>query len=527
MFFNLSFFAVVLPLSVLAYAAAPRRFRWAVLLVISYLCLWHSGKRLVSFLVVTTLSVYLCGLRIASLNEQRALALAEPGAKRKVVREAFAKRSRRVVAVGVVLNLGMLFVCKYLGFAMDVVRPLFDMVGVDLPAKAPRIGMPPGISFYTFIAISYLVDVHRGSVKPDKDLGRVALFLSFFPQMLEGPMNRYGQTAEDLKQGHDITAENLYLGVLRLLYGVMKKIVVADRLNAFVETVFDGYAQYDGGIIALAAVVYTLQLYCDFSGTIDVAIGIARIFGVRMAENFRQPFFSKTASEFWQRWHITLGAWFKDYVYYPVSLSAPCKRLTTTARKKLGLRYGPLLAGSVALFCVWFCNGLWHGSGSQYLFFGMYYFVIIMAGGLVEPVMQDLSARYGLDRSGAPYRLFQSVRTLVIVFAGELIFRANGLRAGLEMLGAIATRFSLGAFANGEVFALGIDAHDFAIAAIVLVAVFVIDLLKERGGDPGARIAEQGLPVHWAVLCILLLIIIVFGAYGVEYTPVDPMYAQF
>ena len=527
MFFNLSFFVVVLPVAILAYAVAPRRYRWAVLLAVSYLCLWHSGKRLVAFLVVTTLSSYLCGLRIAALNEQRKAALAETGVSRRAVKEAFAKRSRRVVAVGVILNLGMLFVCKYLGFMMEVVRPLFDLVGVALPAEAPRIGMPPGISFYTFIAISYIVDVHRGSVKPDRDLGSVALFLSFFPQMLEGPMNRYGQTAEDLKQGNDVTAENLYLGLLRMLYGIMKKVVVADRLNAFVETVFDGYAQYDGGIIALAAVVYTLQLYCDFSGTIDVALGIARIFGVRMAENFRQPFFSKTASEFWQRWHITLGAWFKDYVYYPVSLSAPCKRLTTAARKKLGLRYGPLLAGSVALFCVWFCNGLWHGSGSQYLFFGMYYFVIITAGGLVEPVMQDLSSRFGFDRNGLPYRLFQGVRTLVIVFAGELIFRANGLRAGLEMLCAIVTRFSLEAFANGGVFALGIDAHDFAISAIILGVVFVVDLLKERGHDVSANVAERSRAVRWAILGALLLIIIVFGAYGVEYTPVDPMYAQF
>lgn len=527
MFFNLAFFVIVLPFSVLAYALAPRKARWVVLLAISYYCFWHSSRTLIAFLVASTLCVYLCGLRIASLNEQKAAALAVPGVRKKDVREAFGKRSRRVVAVGVVFNLALLFACKYLGFMMDVVRPLFGMAGVVLPAEAPRIGMPLGISFYTFMAISYLVDVHRGSVKPDRNLGRLALFLSFFPQMLEGPIGRYSQTAEDLTKGDDVTASNLYQGVLRLLFGVAKKLIVADRLNAFVGTVFDSYELYDGGIIALAAVLYTVQLYCDFSGTIDVAIGIGKIFGVKLAENFRQPFFSRTASEFWQRWHITLGAWFKDYVYYPVSLSAPCKQLTKVARKRLGLRYGPLLAGSVALFCVWFCNGLWHGSGSQYLFFGMYYFVIIMAGGLVEPMMQDLCARYGIDRDALPYRLFQTVRTVLIVFVGELIFRANGLRAGLTMLSTIATRFSLDALARGDIFSMGIDSHDCVIVIVMLVVVFAVDYLKEGGSDVCAYFAGRGIPIRWAVLCVLLLSIIVFGAYGVNYTPVDPMYAQF
>ena len=527
MFFNLAFFAIVLPLAVLAYAVAPRRARWVVLLAVSYYCFYHQSKKLLVFLFATTLSVYLCGLWISSLMQKRDVALKEKGVKKRVVREEYKKRMRKVVAVAVVFNLALLVACKYLGFLLEIVQPLLAAIGMKTPIEAPRIGMPTGISFYTFMALSYVIDVYRGSVKPDRDLGRVALFLSFFPQMLEGPIGRYSHSAEDLREGKDITRDNLYQGTLRILYGVAKKLIVADRLNVFVETAFDGYAAYDGGILALAAVLYTIQLYCDFSGTIDVAIGIGRIFGVTLPENFRQPFFSRTASEFWQRWHITLGAWFKDYVYYPVSLSAPCKKLTSAARKRFGVRYGPLLASSVALLCVWVGNGLWHGSGSQYLFFGLYYFVLIMLGGLVEPLAQSLAERIGFDRDCLPYRLFQSVRTLTIVFIGELIFRANGLAAGLQMLSTIGHNFTFDAIAQGQVYEMGVDVHDFRIIALMLLVVFVIGYLKEHGHDVSAKIASNGTLVRWVVLAVLVLAVVVFGAYGPDYTPVDPMYAQF
>ena len=527
MFFNLAFFALVLPFSVLAYAVAPRRLRWVVLLGISYYCFYHTSKKLIVFLVATTLSCYLCGLWLASIMDRRDAALAVKGAKRRIVREEYRRRMRRVVALAVIFNLGLLVTCKYLGFLLSVAQPLLSLAGIGAPVEAPRIGMPLGISFYTFIALSYVIDVYRGTVKPDRNLGRLALFLSFFPQMLEGPIGRYSHTAESLTEGRDITRSNLYQGTLRIFWGIAKKLIVADRLNAFVEMVFDGYASYDGGIIALAAVLYTIQLYCDFSGTIDVAIGIGRIFDVHLPENFSQPFFSRTASEFWQRWHITLGAWFKDYVYYPVSLSAPCKQLTSAARKRFGIHYGPLLASSVALFCVWFGNGLWHGSGSQYIFFGMYYFVLIMLGGLIEPVAVGAAERFGIDRNSLPYRLFQTARTLAIVFVGELIFRANGLGAGLEMLSAIAHDFTLGAFSRWDPYHMHLDIHDRNIVIAMLVVVFVIGYLKEHGLDVSAKIDSQSTLVRWVVLIVLILAIVIFGAYGYDYTPVDPMYAQF
>ena len=531
MFLKLAFFVLILPASIVAYAVTPRRYRWIVLLIFSLLCFYHQSHALIGFFFATTLSCYLCGMGMSGLISKRDEEVKKTKKGRRAIKAAYKDRMKWVLVVGIIFNLGMLFACKYLGYFFSLVHPLpVDATPEQIEAAAaavPHIGMPIGISFYTLMAISYLVDVYRETIPADKNPAKLALFLSFFPQILEGPICRYGQTAHDLVKGEQVNRENLYQGTLRILYGVAKKLIVADRLNDFVGIVFDGYTSYDGGIIALGAILYTIQLYCDFSGTLDIAIGIGRIFGVKLPENFRQPFFSRTASEFWQRWHITLGTWFKDYVYYPVSLSRPCKNLTTAARKRFGLRYGPLLASSVALFCVWSCNGFWHGAGSQYLFFGIYYFVIITLGGLVEPLAQDLSARFGIDRDALPYRLFQSVRTLIVVFVGEMFFRANGLKAGLEMLGILLRNFTFASLNIENLMGMALGPGNIRATVVTMLVVLAVGVFKERGHDLSAYIASRGPVVRWGVLIVLFMAIVVFGAYGVGYTPVDPMYAEF
>ena len=526
-YFSLTFILFFLPLSVLAYSIVPQRARWAVLLGASYAFFWCLSRYLIAFIIASTASIYVCGLIMARLIKKRDAALAEAGADKSQVKKRCKRNKRGVLAAGVLFNLGVLISLKYLDFFVGGATSLLSLMGISVSATVPKIGVPIGISFYTLMAISYLVDVYQETVPADRHIGHVALYLSFFPQIMEGPICRYGQTAGDLHAGKPIKGKNVYEGSLRILFGLAKKIIVADRLNIFVKTVFSDYGSYDGGIVAFAAVLYTLQLYCDFSGTMDIAIGIGHIFNVNLPENFRQPFFSRTASEFWHRWHITLGTWFKSYVYYPVSLSKPCKRLTKTCRKKFGNRYGPLLASFVAMLCVWLGNGLWHGAGSQYLFFGMYYFVIIMAGSLIEPLAQLASQRFGIDRNCIAYRAFQIARTLVIVFVGELFFRADGFDAGMKMFTSILTNFSLDSFFQGAFLSLGLDMADFAVVAVMTVALLVIGILRERGHELSTELAQCHVFVKWGAWVGLLVATVMFGAYGVGYVPVDPMYAQF
>ena len=324
-----------------------------------------------------------------------------------------------------------------------------------------------------------------------------------------------------------IDFSNLTLGLERLLYGMMKKIIIADRLNPLVRNVFNNYTDFDGGVIALAAVCYTVQLYMDFSGTMDAVMGIAQIFGVTMPENFQRPFFSKSISEFWQRWHITLGTWFKDYIFYPVTMSKPMKNLTSSARKKLGNHFGPLLAGSVALFCVWFCNGLWHGSAWNYIFFGMYHFALILAGNIISPAVTATNKKLHINADCFAYRTMRMVRTTILVIIGELFFRAEGLKDGLAMFGKMITDFSFSTLDSTLMDKLKIDVQDIIIVAVALVIIFVISVLNEKGINIRLSLKKKNIVIRWGLLYALIMFIVIFGAYGKGYVPVDPIYANF
>lgn len=526
-YFSVTFLLLFLPMVLAAYQLAPRRARGPVLLIASYTFAWRLSGKLVGFIVATAVVTYVFALAIGSLLAKRdALVKITPQDRRRIKADS-QKKMRIVLTLGIIAEIAPLFVLKYLGFFSMIAQRLGEVLGVSVSQLSVGLGAPIGISFYTLTAASYLIDVYREEVPADRNPMRTALFVGYFPQIMEGPICRYGQSGEAVYGGAPIALANLYQGSLRILFGVMKKLVVADRLNVFVSSVFDRYESYDGGILALAAVLYTLQLYCDFSGTMDVALGVSRMFGVELPENFRQPFFSRTASEFWQRWHITLGTWFKDYVYYPISLSKAGKSLTRRARKRLGNRYGPLLVGSIALLVVWLGNGLWHGAGSQYVLFGLYYFVILTLGGFVEPMVQRLSLRFGIDRGCRTYRAIQMMRTLMIVFVGELFFRASGWRAGLAMLSMICGSFSLDSLTGGAVFTMSIDRADCAIVALTAAIILLVDIIKERGGDPCAAVMKRGAIVRWGALVVVFLFVVVFGAYGPGYAPVDPMYAQF
>lgn len=521
-YFSPSFLAVFLPVAVLAYQVVPRRARWAVLLAASYAFFWALSGWLVVFVVASTAIVWGVGRALGAESSRRALALAEPGADRRAVRQRWQGRMRLTLAAGVVANLAILWALKYAGPLASFAASLGVNVG-----EPPSVGLPIGISFYTLQAVSYLVDVYRGAVAADANPARLALFLAFFPQIMEGPICRYAQTAQALWEGSPVTARGLFSGSARMLWGLAKRMVVADRLNSFVRPVFDDPAAYDGCVIAVAAVLYTLQLYCDFSGTMDLAVGMGRIFGVDLPENFRQPFFSRTAAEFWQRWHVTLGAWLKDYVFYPVSLSAPVRRLMGAARRALGGRVGPAVASGVALLAVWLANGLWHGAGTQYLLFGLYYFAVIWLGALVAPASEALCARLGVSRDGALWRGLQHARTLVVVLVGELIFRSASAAQGVELLGRAVLGFRAASLADGTVLAVGMDAADFAAVAVFAALLLVVGALRERGARPLDAVWRRGPVARGALCCALLVGVVVFGAYGAGYVPVDPMYASF
>ena len=522
-FFSLLFLGVFLPAAVVLYSLTPKKWKKYALLVASLGFFRLVSGELVLYLLGSILLTWGFGLWLGKIQRDKDAAVkAALREDRKALKRKFLLRSRWVLGLAAAAHIGGLLTVKYTGFFL---RNVNTLLGVELPI--PGFVMPIGVSFFTLQAVSYLFDVYRGTQEADGNVLRVGLFLSFFPQIVEGPICRYSETAGQLWNAKGITWRNLTLGLQRILYGLMKKLVVADRLNGFVNGVFTCVDEYQGGVIAIAAVCYTVQLYMDFSGAMDAVAGVGQIFGVTMPENFRRPFFSRTISEFWSRWHITLGTWFKDYIFYPVTMSGPSKKLTSAARKRLGNHYGPLLAGGVALFCVWLCNGLWHGAAWSFLFFGMYHFVLIYLGSLCAPLVKRVNTRFGVKPERLPYRIAQTVRTCLLVVVGELFFRAEGLRAGLRMFRKMVTDFRFDSISIPMLKGLSIDPQDFFIVGVTMVIVFVVSLLNERGIVVRDALEKKPTALRWAVLYALILYIIIFGAYGKGYVPVDPMYANF
>ena len=256
----------------------------------------------------------------------------------------------------------------------------------------------------------------------------------------------------------------------------------------------------------------------------DYVLGVGEFFGVNVPENFKQPFFAKNISEFWTRWHISLGTWFKDYIYYPISLSKPLKKLTMFLRKYLGNHYGPLISGTIALLVVWLLNGLWHGAGWNFVLFGLYHFLLIFLGNLFTPLIEKGCLKLKINRNNKIYRVLQSIKMAFFVFIGELIFRADSVTAAFIMIKSIITKFSIN---FTEIASLGLDHQDFIVIFVSLIVVFVISLLKEKGHNIREDISKKNIVLRWFLYYLLIFAIIIFGAYGSGYVPVDPMYADF
>lgn len=520
------YLSVILPAILLAYKITAKRFRWLILLISNCIFFYLVSGGLIIYLFWSTISIHCIG-RCLSYSKKMYLEKKKSVDDISALKTSYIKKKRLILFAGILFNIGILGAFKYLDFLISNVNLICNVLSIPSCLKKLNPVAPIGISFYTLQGISYIVDVYQEKIEADKNFGRLALFMSFFPIIMEGPICRYSDIAESLYAGESLKYKNITFGAQRIIWGVFKNLIIADRLNAFVKNVFDSNKEYGGIVIILGAVFYTLQLYMNFSGTIDITIGVGEMFGVKIPENFRQPFFSKTASEFWQRWHITLGTWFKDYIFYPLSLTKWVKNIGKKTRKKYGKNVGKIITSAIALFAVWLCNGIWHGSRWSYIFYGMYYFILILLGKVLEPFREKVILYLKIDEKSIGYRIMQSVKMLVIIFTGELFFRANGIKAGFSMYKSIFTNFSWAELTDGTIHELGMPLKDLGIVIVAVIIVFIVSLLKERGISIREEIADLNIFIRWNFYYIAMLIIIIFGAYGGEYVPADLIYAGF
>lgn len=518
---------VFLPLCLAAYQIAPQRWRKRVLLAFSYLFFWLLSRELIIYLLGTTVFVHCTGIWLEWLkSEKKAELLTADRSEKKRIKSIYQKKSRQVLAFGVLMLLGTLAYLKYYNFFASNVNGIFGGI-LPFTIEQKNILMPVGISFYTLQAIGYMADVYWGKIRAEENMEKTALFLAFFPQIMEGPICRYQDTCDTLYEGRPLQMNNLTDGYIRIFWGLFKKTVIADRLAIGVDAIFGNYASYSGSMIVFAAVAYTIQLYMEFSGCMDIIIGSGQLFGVKLPENFRQPFSAQSAAEFWRRWHITLGTWFKTYIFYPVSMSSPVKKWNQYGRKHFGKYITMLGTSAIALFPVWMCNGLWHGARWSYIFYGMYYFSLILVGIAVEPVRDRILKILHISPEFQGLKYMRIAKTWVIIFVGELFFRADGLRAGVHMFRSIFRNFQLSNLWDGSLLNLGMSRADLVAVMAGCIVVAIVGSAKERGIRVRNSLDKKPVFIRWSIYYALILAVIVIAAYGDDYQVVDMIYAGF
>ena len=507
------YFALLLPVSAFVYQITRGNKRKTVLLIFSWFFFFSLSGILLITNIITAVFVWILGKKLEQINSDKS-----------IKRKARKKKKKKTLVLGIITLLLVLVVFKYLDFiGLNIVR-ITQTIGVLFDWKMLNIIVPVGISYYTLEAIAYLSDVYWEKTEAEKSLLNMFLFMAFFPKLIEGPITRYNE-AGSLFECRDITCYNLTTGYQRILWGLFKKLVIADQIAPAVNALYEG-EYMDGGVALCSALFFTIQEYMDFSGAIDIAIGSARIFNVKLSENFRQPFYAKNASDFWRRWHITLGTFFRDYIFYPISLSKNAAKISDKARKIFGNSFARYTTPSIALFFVWLSNGLWHGPRWTYVFYGMYYFVLIMIENIMEPMFLRLLEKLRLTEASVPVRVFRYIKLLFIVMIGEMFFRAETLGKGFEMFKSIFTDLRFDIMIN-NLENINIDRYGYFAIVTGLIVVITVETLKEFGFPLRAKIEALPVPVRFGFWYICIFAVIILGAYGTGYDAADLIYAQF
>lgn len=539
-------FALFAGITILIYFAFPRReYRWTVLLAASYFFYIYNSYRYTVFILFTTVTIYLAGNWLSGISEKASAELkANKGIWDRDEKKAFKKsvetKKKRLLAATLVVNFGILFVIKYLNFLAGGLMHLMGAPAQD--AQIISIILPLGISFYTFQATGYLIDVYRGTAEAEKNLFRFALFVSFFPQIIQGPISSYSKLHHQLIEPHDIDWLNFKHGVMIIAWGLFKKIVIADCAWIGIKAYYDNggingvvdFGGFGGTMVLFISLMYALQLYADFSGGIDISRGICRILGIDLEMNFRQPYFSKSIGEYWRRWHITLGAWMKNYVFYPVAMSEMSRNISKAiagsafGKTPAGKHLAKVFTTAMASFIVFLLVGIWHGANSKYIAFGVWNGFIIMLSAMLEPVYDRMRKAFHINKEAAWWKLFQMLRTFLIVLVGYIFDIADSFTNAMQMMFKIVSDQNLGVFLQ-QLPMLGMrkTAYLTIMMSSMILLYMSIRLERTQLDTPAELLERRSGFIQWAALFILIMIILVFGTYGPAFDPAEFIYMQF
>ena len=518
----------VVALMVIYFVFPVKKYQWVVLLVGSYVFYCYGGWKFPIFMIITTLSTWFAGKIIgAKAAEAKATVKAHKEDWTKEERKAYKtkaeKANRWIIFGALVLNFGILAFFKYYNF-------FAQMAGLPMMALI----LPLGISFYTFQSMGYLIDVYRGDAEAEQNVFRFALFVSFFPQIIQGPISQHSQLAHQLYEEHRPEWIRFKFGLELLLWGLFKKLVIADRAAATIAMAGQ-YETLCGTTLLFITLLYAVQLYADFSAGIDIIRAIAQMLGIDMIQNFRQPYFSTSLTDYWNRWHISLGAWMKNYIFYPLALSGLAAKMTSSmessafGKTKAGSHIAKTLPGALASLVVFIVVGMWHGSEDKYIMFGLWNGLVIMMAILFKPIMDWLNIELHINVDGKLHRHFRIVRTWFFVGVGYVFDIAPTAAAAGVMMKKMISNHSVTEFISQMRYMIPLNLYDCVNIALGTVIVFIVGIVRERSGENTLRVklGQKKTYVQWLVVFAACMALLLMGRYGPGYTPGEFAYAQF
>ena len=483
MLFNSFSFLVFLPIVVLVYYCIPNRVRYIWLLITSYYFYMNWNAKYALLLFLSTFITYLCGRYIDRVNVQK---------------ESNATQKKKIcVAVGVGANLAILVFFKYFNFVIDNLNVVFGN-----RIEHFDVILPVGISFYTFQALGYIIDVYRGEIKAEKNLLKYALFVSFFPQLVAGPIERSKNLLEQINQTRKFDFEKMRDGIFLMVWGYFLKIVIADRIAIFVDTVYGDIDTFGGWYLVLATALFAIQIYCDFAGYSVIAMGTAKLLGFSLMENFNAPYLSSSVTEFWRRWHISLSSWFKDYLYIPLGGN----------RKGKWKKYRNTML-------VFLLSGLWHGASWTY----------VIWGGLngIYQVLEDI---FKIGKKNCKSIVVNIVRigiTFILVDFTWVFFRAENITQAFAAIKSMLMVHNLEILLSSSLFDAGLSKLNFVVLFVALGILLIADICKNKNICIRTVIQKQNYFIRTIILVVSILAVFVFGIWGTGYDAAGFIYFQF
>jgi len=516
MLFTSSVFLFFLAVLLLIYAVTPKRYRWFVLLLGSMAFYGFAGPFFLIYICSTIVITYICTTIIRRTRAKRDAAVEGEADKetRRSIKDKAKAVSKILTVLCLVLILGILAMVKYTDFTISNVNSVLGLLGISKQFGLLGLALPMGISFYTFQTVGYVVDVYREKAEIETNPLKLALFVSFFPQVVQGPISRFGELSKTLYSGNPITRVNLARGGNRILWGFFKKLVIADRLWPALAVLATNPDEYQGIYYLLSIAMYAIILFCDFTGGIDIAIGAAELFGVKLPENFNRPFYSRSIQEYWQRWHMTMYSWFRDYVFYPVAASKRMLKFSKAAKKLVGNDIAKRLPVHITLIFVWFLTGLWHGATWNFIAWGLANGVVLMFSLEMAPLYERFNTRFPMLADNRIYRCFQIFRTFWLMNMIRSFDIYDGVGNTFGMMGSIITNFSLSEFMTQGISELSLPVKDYLSAGAGLLVVFWVSWLGRDEIDYRERLDGFKWPLRYLAVGIILFMTIIFGAYG-------------